>query len=94
MASIDFTETFAALDFHDPYFISVFNKRVGNILIEYAREEMQERYDNRTMKIDKTWFESCVVFYERSGLEFDIDEHVSQSSFEKRIENAGGFYTE
>jgi hypothetical protein len=53
MSNIDFTEVFERFNFHDQDFIYFFNKGMKEAQIEQAREEMQERYDNRRFTISR-----------------------------------------
>jgi hypothetical protein len=53
MATLDFTETFAQLGFHDPDFIHYFNKQMNDEVLEKIRDEMRERYDNKRQEESK-----------------------------------------
>lgn len=55
--SIDFTSVFARYGFHDSDFIQTFNKLIKDATLEQARQEMQERYDNRKHRFSPSWIE-------------------------------------
>jgi hypothetical protein len=50
MSTLDFSTVFAKYDFHDTYFMKAFNKQMNDQVMEEARKDMQERYDNRKYK--------------------------------------------
>ena len=62
MATLDFTETFAQLNFHDPDFIHYFNKQMNDEVLEKIREEMQERYYQKKQEESKRSPFSCDGF--------------------------------
>ena len=48
---MDFSQAFAKFKFHDPYMIKGFNKTINNQIMEYARADMQERYESKNIRL-------------------------------------------